>query len=227
MRVINPRGRIALTASIMSALLLVVILIWELYQHWPAFLAWKANAGVLPFFLGLTLLPLVGVPSTPLFVLAGVTFGLQTALVGCSLAIALNLLLSYWLARRWMHNWLARLLVRWNFKPPSVGADNKLTILLLVRTTPGLPSALRNYAAALIDVPFPVYMLVSWTTTLLYAVGLVVLGDSLSNASLAEAGIAVALLAVVLGAILWFLKYQQKNRNHRGRQVSRSETDEV
>jgi len=70
-------------------------------------------------------------------------------------------------------------------------------------------------------------MLVSWTTTLLYAVGLVVLGDSLSNASLAEAGIAVALLAVVLGAILWFLKYQQKNRNHRGRQVSRSETDEV
>ena len=87
-----------------------------------------------------------------------------------------------------------------------------LAALLLVRITPGLPAALRNYAAALIDVPFPVYLIASWTTTLLYAVGLIVLGDSLSNESLAEAGVAVALLGLVVGAIVWFLRHQRKNR---------------
>jgi uncharacterized membrane protein YdjX (TVP38/TMEM64 family) len=92
-----------------TATALVGLLVWVLVWHWQAFLAWKAQAGFWPFFICLTLLPLVGIPTTPLFVLAGATFDLVTALAGCALAIAANLALSYWLARRWLRDWLAYL----------------------------------------------------------------------------------------------------------------------
>lgn len=225
MRAKYPVGSMALAASILSTLLLAMFVLWELSQHWSQFLAWKADAGFVPFFLGLALLPLVGIPNTPLFVLAGATFDLKTALIGCSIATAINLILSHWLARRWLRDWLTRFLARWHFKPPTVNVDNALTALLLVRVTPGLPAALRNYAAALIDVPFPVYLIASWTTTLIYAVGLIVLGDSLSNSNLTEAGVAVVLLGMALGAIVWFLKHQRNNR--RSGQTSAVETRKV
>jgi len=195
---------------LLASAAVVIFLLWALSQNWQAFLAWKAQVGAVPFFIGMALLPLLGVPSTPLFVLAGVTFGLGTALAGSALAVLANLLLSHLLARRLFWNPLSRLFDRFHYQPPDVSAGNAFGVLLLLRLTPGLPSALKNYASALVDVPFMVYLGVSWATTLLYAVGLIVLGDSLDNASLAEAGIAAALLGAVFAGTFWYLKQQRK-----------------
>jgi len=188
----------------------VIFLLWGLSQNWQAFLAWKAQVGAVPFFIGMALLPLGGVPSTPLFVLAGVTFGLGTALAGSALAVLANLLLSHLLARRLLWTPLSRLFDRFHYQPSDVTAGNALGVLLLLRLTPGLPSALKNYASALVDVPFRVYLGVSWATTFLYAVGFIVLGDSLDNASLAEAGVAAVLLGAVIGGAFWYLKHHRK-----------------
>jgi len=195
---------------LLASAAVVTFLLWGLSQNWQAFLAWKAQVGAVPFFIGMALLPLVGVPSTPLFVLAGVTFGLGTALAGSALAVLANLLLSHLLVRRLLWSPLSRLFDRFHHQPPDVTAGNAFGVLLLLRLTPGLPSALKNYASALVDVPFMVYLGVSWATTLLYAVGLIVLGDSLDNASLAEAGIAAALLGAVFAGTFWYLKQQRK-----------------
>jgi uncharacterized membrane protein YdjX (TVP38/TMEM64 family) len=195
---------------ILATITVVLFLLWGLSQNWQAFLAWKAQVGAVPFFVGMALLPLIGVPSTPLFVLGGVTFGLVTALAGSAIAVVVNLILSRLLARRFLHDPLSRFLRRFGDQTPAVTDDNAVGVLLLLRLTPGLPSALKNYASALLDVPFMVYLGVSWITTFLYAVGLVVLGDSLENASLAEAGVAALLLVAVFAGTFWYRKQQRK-----------------
>lgn len=195
-------------ASVVTAVASVVLLMWLLAEHWETFLEWKAQAGFWPFFAGLALLPLIGIPTTPLFVLAGAGFELRIALIGCAGAIAVNLILSWWLAHRWMRTPLTRLLERFRCRPSAAGTGNPLALLLLVRLTPGLPATLRNYGAALVEVPFALYFVVSWSATALYAVGLIVLGDSLRNASWTEAGIALALLVAVASGALWFRKVQ-------------------
>jgi uncharacterized membrane protein YdjX (TVP38/TMEM64 family) len=212
----NRTWPIARTLSVLSTLTTVVLLVWILFLNWQTFLEWKAQAGFWPFFLGLALLPLIGIPSTPLFLLAGAAFELQAALLGSAVAIWLNLVLSYWLARRWMGAPLARLLERWRFQPVATGTESGLSLLLLVRLAPGLPAAARNYAAALINVPFPVYLAVSWVTTALYAVGLIVLGDSLRNASLMEGSLAVALLLAAAAAAFWFVRFQKRRSGAAG-----------
>jgi uncharacterized membrane protein YdjX (TVP38/TMEM64 family) len=198
-------------AWLLATAAVVLLLLWGLSQNWQAFLAWKAQIGAVPFFLGMALLPLLGIPSTPLFVLGGVTFGLGTALAGSALAIVVNLILSRVLARSLLQNPLSRFLGRLHYQPPDVTSGNAFGVLLLLRLTPGLPAALKNYASALVDVPFMVYLAVSWITTFLYALGLIVLGDSLDNASLTEAGVAAALLAAVFAGTFWYLKQQRKS----------------
>lgn len=202
----NSHGVLLRITSIVGAVASVGLMIWMLVQHWQAFMAWKAEAGFWPFFAVLAVVPLFGVPVTPLLVLAGATFELLPALAGCALAIGVNLTLSHLLARRWLRNWLVRMANRWQYEMPGVGSRGRLTVLLLVRITPGPPMALKNYVGALIEAPFAAYLAIYWTATMLYALGLLVLGDSLSSASMPEGVAAIALLGAVLMAALWTLK---------------------
>ena len=208
----NSYGTPLRIASIVGAVVSVGLLIWMLVQHWQAFMTWKAEAGFWSFFAGLALVPLFGVPVTPLLVLAGATFELLPALAGCALAIAVNLTLSYLLARLLLRNWLLRMADRRQYELPSVGSRSRLTALLLVRITPGPPLALKNYVGALIDAPFAAYLAIYWTTTMLYALGFLVMGDSLSSASKLEGAVAIALLGAVLVVVLWIRRRLEKKR---------------
>jgi uncharacterized membrane protein YdjX (TVP38/TMEM64 family) len=158
----------------------------------------------------------VGVPVTPLLVLAGATFELLPALAGCSLAIAVNLTLNHVLARHLLRNWLVRMADRRQYKLPDVGTRSRITVLLLVRITPGPPLALKSYIGALIEAPFAAYLAIYWTTTMLYALGLLVLGDSLINASMLEGAAAIALLGALLAVVLWILRRLEKKRVEEG-----------
>ncbi|MCU0572120.1 MAG: VTT domain-containing protein [Syntrophobacteraceae bacterium] len=202
----NSYGVLLRITSIVGAVASVGLVIWILMQHWQAFMAWKVEAGFWPFFAGLAVLPLFGVPVTPLLVLAGATFELLPALAGCAIAIGVNLTLSHFLARRWLRGWLMRMANRWQYEMPSVGSRGRLKVLLLVRITPGPPMAFKNYVGALIDAPFAAYLAIYWTATMLYALGLLMLGDSMSSANMPEGVAAIALLGAMLMAVLYALK---------------------
>lgn len=206
LRTRNSHGVLLRIASIAGAVASVGLMIWILMQHWQAFMAWKAEAGFWPFFAILAVVPLFGVPVTPLLVLAGATFELLPALAGCAFAIGVNLTLSHLLARRYLRNWLVRMANRWQYEMPSVGSRSRLTALFLVRITPGPPMAFKNYVGALIDAPFVAYLAIYWTATMLYAFGLLAVGDSLSSASMPEGMAGIALLGAMLMAVLWNLK---------------------
>ena len=208
----NSYGTLLRIASIVGALASVGLVIWLLMQHWQAFMAWKAEAGFWPFFAGVAVLPLFGVPITPLLVLAGATFELLPALAGCALAFAVNLTLSRLLARRLLRNWLVRMAKRWQYEMPSVGSRNRLTALILVRITPGPPLAFKNCVGALIDAPFAAYLTIYWIATMLYALGLLVLGDALISASMFEGAAAITVLGVMVLAVLWTLRRLKRKR---------------
>jgi uncharacterized membrane protein YdjX (TVP38/TMEM64 family) len=208
----NSYGTLLRIASIVGALASVALMIWMLMQHWQTFMDWKAEAGFWPFFAGVAVLPLLGIPLTPLLVLAGVTFELLPALAGCALAFSINLTLSHLLARRLLRNWLLRMAKRRQYVMPSVGSRSRLTALLLVRITPGPPLAFKNYVGALIEAPFAAYLAIYWTTTMLYALGFLILGDYLISASMFEGAAAVAVLGVLLVVVLWTLRHLKRKR---------------
>lgn len=203
------RSRVLAVAGVSA---LALALIWFFLQVWDfnAFLAWKREAGFGTFFLGLALLPLLGIPVTPLFILAGATFDLPAALLGSALAIAANLTLSYALAQRWLRRPLLAFLHRWRYDLPRFTDGQALRFIVVVRLTPGLPGFLKNYVTALTDVPFVLYLGASWTVTFGYAIGLIVLGDSLINTDLTEGLWAAAILTTALLVGVWLARRQRQ-----------------
>jgi uncharacterized membrane protein YdjX (TVP38/TMEM64 family) len=160
------------------------------------------DAGPWVFFGAMALLPLIGAPLMAFTMMAGTAFASQMTMGGVLAAtlaaIAVNLALTYWLARRAVRPLMERLLKRFGYTAPRVTAENALSISLLVRLTPGPPFFLQSYILGLAEVPFRLYMLVSWLCVLPWAVGAVVLGRGLfdGNFKVAAMGLGVIIAAV-------------------------------
>jgi uncharacterized membrane protein YdjX (TVP38/TMEM64 family) len=160
------------------------------------------DAGPWVFFGAMALLPVVGAPLSAFTITAGTAFASQMTMGGVLAAtlaaIAVNLALTYWLARRAVRPLMERLLKRFGYTAPRVTAKNALSISLLVRLTPGPPFFFQSYILGLAEVPFRLYMLVSWLCVLPWAVGAVVLGRGLfdGNFKVAAMGLGVIIAAV-------------------------------
>ena len=68
-------------------------------------------------------------------------------------AVTVNLLLTYWLARRALRPWLARLLPRLGYALPQVAAADMTDLIVILRVTPGPPFFVQNYLLGLADRP--------------------------------------------------------------------------
>lgn len=202
-----PSARRELALPALGALIAVVlvVLIWSRWDT-EVFLAWKREANPLLFFLAMALLPMVGVPMTPFFVLAGATFSVSVGLVGSAAALALNLGLSFWLARSSLRPTFERLLRRTRFALPELdeGPDRAFRFTLLMKLTPGVPASVKHFVIALAGVPFGTYFLVSFAVTGLYAASFIVLGESLSQHDIVKAVAAGAALVVLALAVVWW-----------------------
>jgi uncharacterized membrane protein YdjX (TVP38/TMEM64 family) len=155
-------------------------------------------AGPVPFFTALVALPLIGMPTTPFYLLAGPAFGPTVALVGTAMALAIQQVLGYWLARRWLHGVLERLLACTGFQLPEVKAENHVRFTVLVRLAPGVPSWAKNYVGGLARTPFLTYFWISWPISLAYAAGFILLGDAAFSRDWREVIPAVFLVAVLI-----------------------------
>lgn len=187
-----------------ATLLVLAVLIWNAWDH-QAFIAWREEAGVVPFFLAMALLPALGVPITPFFIVAGATFGTFVGLTGSAIALSANLLLCYWIARSGLRPWLTRLLARTRYDIPDFEeGKGALRFTLLVKLAPGVPIFIKHYLLGLAGVPFWIYFAVSGAITGLYAGAFVVLGDSLLEHDLGTSAMALAaLVAIALAIYLW------------------------
>lgn len=203
----------------MLVLALLVAALWVTTDR-QTILAWKQEAGPVPFFIALALLPAVGFPTTPFFVLAGAMYGVWVALLGSAAAVAVNLALCYWISRSGLRPWLERRLSRTKYKVPDLSASRggAWRFSLLIKIAPGLPTFAKNYVLGMAGVPFGIYFAVSFGFTFFYAASFIVLGESIFDRDFGTAGIALGVLAVAGGVLVWF-------RLRRARRLKAIETD--
>jgi uncharacterized membrane protein YdjX (TVP38/TMEM64 family) len=178
------------------------------------------SAGPWVFFTGMALLPAVGAPLLAFALPAGPAFseqlGLGGVLAAYGAAIAVNLVLTYWLARYALRPWIERLVARTGHKIPQFDKDEQLEITLLLRITPGPPFFVQSYLLGLGNVAFFTYLWVSWSIAMAYGVGFVVFGDAIihGKSGAAIAGVSLLIAAVVATHLI---------RKHLGK--GRSRTD--
>lgn len=160
------------------------------------------------FFLAMAILPAFGVPMLAFTMTAGEAFEPQLGLPGviaiALIAIAVNLALGYWVARYALRPVLAGLIKRYGYSVPRVTKENALTVTLLVRLTPGPPYALQACILGLAEVPFRLYLIVSWLAMVPWTLGGVILGKGLLSGKfgMAASGIGVLIVAVILVQII-------------------------
>jgi uncharacterized membrane protein YdjX (TVP38/TMEM64 family) len=187
----------------------VAVVVWSVWDH-RAVMSWIERARPFPFFSVLAVLPAFGFPITPLFVLAGASFGIRLGIVGSLLALAANLTACYWIAR-WMRPHLEALLRRVNFRLPDLSDKSPARIVLGVKVAPGLPTFVKNYALGIIGVPFRLYFALSMLVTGVYAVLLVVLGESLLEHKMGRSVWVVAAV-IVLGLVAgWRVRARRRS----------------
>jgi uncharacterized membrane protein YdjX (TVP38/TMEM64 family) len=200
----TSRWRWAARASIAVALAASLVALWSAWDR-EAMRTWKQEAGPVPFFGAMALLPAVGVPITPFFILAGATYGVRFGLLGSGVALAGNLALCYFIAGSALRPHLESLIRRTRYELPDFQEKNQSAVrfTLLTKLAPGVPGFLKNYILGMAGVPFGVYIGVSFATTGVYATALVVLGESLLEHDLRQALMPLAVF-VVLGIGLWW-----------------------
>jgi uncharacterized membrane protein YdjX (TVP38/TMEM64 family) len=180
----------------------LALVVWMAWDH-QAVMGWIERARPLPFFTLLAVLPAFGIPVTPLFVLAGASFGVTVGIVGSLVALAANLAACFWIARR-MRPPIESLLRRFNFRLPDVAKSQRspTRFVLAVKLAPGLPAFVKNYALGLTGIPFVPYFALGMLITGVYAILLVVLGESLLEHRI-DRTIWVTLVVVGLSVIAW------------------------
>lgn len=188
------------------ALVGMVYLLWSAWDH-EALMLWKEQAGPVPFFVAMAVLPAIGFPVTPFFILAGATFGVAVGLGGSFLALAANFALCFWLARSGLRPGIVRLLERFGIDLPNYeeGQQRALRFVLMVRFTPGVPAFAKNYLLGLAGVPFAMYLAVSMVVTGVYAAAFVVLGESVLEHDVRRTGAAVAVIALA-ALVFWWVR---------------------
>jgi uncharacterized membrane protein YdjX (TVP38/TMEM64 family) len=193
--------------GLVVGLLVLALIAWMAWNH-GLITRWKESASPLPFFTGMAIVPAIGFPITPLFVLAGATFGRRVGLIGSFAALAVNLALCYFIARTGLRRWLARLVRRFDYELPdfAVEARGAWRFLLMVKMAPGIPQAVKNYALGVAAVPFWLYFGASMLFGGAYAVALNVLGESLFRHQGVRSILLVAAVVVAALGVWWWRK---------------------
>ncbi|GHB07482.1 hypothetical protein GCM10009038_00860 [Salinicola rhizosphaerae] len=181
----------------LAGVALVVVIRWG-----DAPVAFIETLPALPLFAVMAGLPALGLPMTPLYVLAGLRFGIPAGLAFSAAATLLNLLLCYALASGRLRPLLQRRLAR---RFPRLGdlheaSGDAWRFALCVKLIPGVPMFLKHYALGALGVPCRIYLTAALLTTGPYGAAFVVLGQSAleGRAGLALVAISILLLTSVL-----------------------------
>lgn len=166
---------------------------------------WIRGLGAGWFFAAFAVLPAVGFPVSPFAFGAGSLFGpvlgLPTVLALSGLSMAVSMTISYGLARFVLRPWVARLLMFLGYKVPVVPAGKQRMFVFLVRVTPGAPYVFQSFLLGLAEVPFRIYLVVSWLVSTASVSLVIVFGDALMKGRGKVALAALAGVVLVVAAV--------------------------
>jgi uncharacterized membrane protein YdjX (TVP38/TMEM64 family) len=177
---------------------------------------WVRSLGAPMYFLLMTLLPAAGCPLSIFTLTAGPVFaptlGMPLVLLLVSLSLAVNLALTYWLARFAVRPWLEKL-CRWlGYKLPQAAPAAQRGLVILVRVTQGPPYVLQSYLLGLAGIPFAIYFSISWVITSLYAGTFVLLGDAVMQGKGRTVLVAISLFVALTVGVQLLRRHYRKQR---------------
>lgn len=175
--------KLALAAVLCGALAVLLLRGVDLHQLLDQALARIRGVGPWAFFVGMAVLPSFGFPLLGFTLPVGPVFapqlGMPLVILFVTFAISFNLALTYWLARYAFRPALENLIRKLGYQLPKVSPQDRLSVTILLRVTPGPPFFLQSYLLGLAEVPFRIYMTVSCLITIPQAIALILFGDSL------------------------------------------------
>lgn len=170
------------------------------HQAFDWVLAQVRSLGPWAFFMLMALLPAMGAPLSLFTLTAGPLFapalGLPLVTLLALVSLAVNLALTYVLARWLLRPWVERLCAWLGFTLPAVAEADQRALVILVRVTPGTPFVLQSYLLGMAKIPLATYFVISWVVASLYACAFILFGDSLAQGNGKMAVLAVSLLVV-------------------------------
>ena len=200
---------LAIFLVLVGALLFVLAGHFEVRARMDRVVEAVRDAGPIPFFTAMTLLPIVGFPLSAFTLVAGPVFGPTmgvTAVVLCAIGtITVNVALTYWLASRGLRpvaEWVVR---RLGYRLPEIQPHAAWLAIVILRTVPLTPFCVQGILLGLARVPFGAYMLVSIIVPSAYATAMILLGDALMRGDRWAIG-GAAVLFVIVGVILHIMR---------------------
>jgi uncharacterized membrane protein YdjX (TVP38/TMEM64 family) len=198
-----------------AAAIAALIAGWILWSAWDhrAVMDWISRLRPVPFFVAMALAPAVGFPFTPLFLFAGASFGPVVGLAGSMIALAVNLVVCFAIARR-MRGPLRALLRRFKYELPDFADRERasLRFAFAVKAAPGVPMFVKHYGLGLAGVPFVPYFVVALGVSGIYAAASVIVGNSLLDHDLGLTAVAVAVLAAATAVVVWLRRRTARRR---------------
>lgn len=156
------------------------------------------------FVLAMSLLPVVGFPIAAFYLFAGVAFGFLEGWSYCLISLAINMSLSYIVARFCLHEALTRLLEKCGYHLPKLSEVNEYRFTFILRTVPGPPFPVQNYLLSLLGVRFSVYISLSLLVQGTIAAGMVACGGALpEEITMGHVLVGLALVSVLIGMKTW------------------------
>jgi uncharacterized membrane protein YdjX (TVP38/TMEM64 family) len=163
-------------------------------------------------FAALVILPGLGIPSSPLFLLAGAVWGADAK--GCGITLAATAINLWWthaiasIAAGYIANRpgitgripMPRKIRELIPKIAALGNSHPRKTTLAIRITPGIPLFIQNYSLGLMKVPTIPYLTISIPVNGIYVIGFVLTGGSIlqGKTGTAVAGIAILVIATLI-----------------------------
>jgi uncharacterized membrane protein YdjX (TVP38/TMEM64 family) len=162
------------------------------------------------FFTAMALLPAVSVPLSLFTLTAGELFAplmtLPGVIAAAFVAIGINMVITYWLARYAFRPILGKLIARYGYKIPKATKANALSVTLAFRLTPGPPFVIQSYLLGMAEIPFRLYLGVSLLCQIPWGVGTIVLGKGIFNGNFKTVIYGISVLTVATLAVQWVRK---------------------
>lgn len=199
-----------LTLFVIAALILAFTFLSD--RQFDEILEALKELGILPFYIGIVIFPIFGAPITPFYLLAAAAFPLWQNIVFLAVSLFVHFLLAYYFATHLFRKTIQNLIAKSRFNLPTVKDNNHVQVAILVRLAPGLAVALKTYILGALGIRFSVFITVSWITTFLFSLFVLILGHNAMEGNWTGFIIlAVVLVVLSIGVRLYFKKLQQRN----------------
>ncbi|MDX1696210.1 MAG: VTT domain-containing protein [Ketobacteraceae bacterium] len=188
--------------------LLAIVLAFTLYHlvmldkgdiQVPEFIQFLVEPETHPgwYFGLLATLPMLGFPISVFCLLAGMKFGVLGGTVAIGLAMAIHLIIAYWLGQSFLKEPLHRWLARRGYHISDVPEHHQLKFAISFVVIPVIPYAVKNYLLALSHLRLRYYLGVAWIIQMLYSIPLIAITGAVQENNPLVFAIALAGLAAV------------------------------